>query len=78
MDIDLHRHPVTDDLDRKISSTVAKLPMVIIKSATVVIEAALFLISDGLFNIPDVAIMNVQPCRAFLLNAVWLQEHMNI
>ena len=47
------------------------------KSNTIVVEAAIFLITEGLFNIPDVGTLNVKQCRAFLLNAVWLQEHMN-
>ena len=53
------------------------MPATFVRSATVVIEAAMFLIADGVLNIPDVGIMNVKQCRAFLLNSIWLQEYMN-
>ena len=32
----------------------------------------------GLLNIPDVGLINIKQARAFLWNAAWLQEYMNI
>ena len=46
-------------------------------SDTIVLEAAFFLIAEGLLNIPDLGVVNVKQARAFLWNAVWLQEHMS-
>ena len=36
-----------------------------------------YLLEKGLLNIPDVGIMNVKQARAFLWNAVWLQDYMS-
>lgn len=46
-------------------------------SQTVVMEAAFFLLSKGLLDVPDLKKVNVKQSRAFLFNAVWLQEYMH-
>ena len=40
-------------------------------------KAAFFLLQSGVLNIPDTGKVNVKQARAFLWNAVWLQEFMN-
>ena len=64
------------DFDDKVAGAVAQLPAVI-PSDTVVLEAAFYLLEKGLLNIPDVGILNVKQARAFLWNAVWLQDYMS-
>ena len=66
-----------DSYDRAVAAAVQKLPATYTKSPTVVLKAAFYLLQEGLLNIPDIGVVNVKQARAFLWNAVWLQEHMN-
>ncbi|CAK0894190.1 unnamed protein product, partial [Prorocentrum cordatum] len=54
-----------------------KVPLLARKSSTSVVEAALFLLSQKVLDIPDVGGINVKQARAFLWNALWLQDVMN-
>ena len=64
------------ELDTTIRQAMSKLPVRYRHTQTVVVEAAFGLLQQGVLNIPDVGIVNVKQARAFLWNAVWLQEHM--
>ncbi len=70
-------HRREDPYDAALAAAVNKLPLTYTKSTTVVIEAAFSLLSQGLLNIPDVGRINVKQARAFLWNALWLQDYMN-
>ena len=65
------------DYDSALSTAMHKLNKRYTRSRTVVLEVAFFLLAQGLLTIPDLGTANVKQARAFLWNAVWLQEHMN-
>ena len=63
--------------DADLRKAVGALPAYV-PSETVVMQAAFSLIQSGLLHIPDIGVVNVKQARAFLWNAAWLQEYMNL
>ena len=67
-----------DPYDETLKASVGELSRSYVRSTTIVLEGAFFLIASGVLNIPDTGNVNVKQARAFLWNAIWLQEHMNV
>ena len=66
-----------DALQQTVNDAMVGLPLPPLKSRTSVVKAALYLIDSGVLNIPILNIINVKQARAFLWNALWLQDVMN-
>ena len=65
--------------DEDLAAAIRKLPPLQTKSDSVVMEAAFSLLMEGkLLHVQDLGRINVKQARAFLWNAVWLQEHKSL
>lgn len=71
------RSSKVDALQQTVNDAMTGLSLPPLKSRTSVVKAALYLIDSGVLHIPILNIINVKQARAFLWNALWLQDVMN-